>query len=290
MAHKSGIVNIIGLPNAGKSTLVNSLTDENLAIVTHKAQTTRHRLKAILNHNDYQIIFCDTPGIIKPDYQLHKMMMKFVEEAMKDTDVILIVVDAKSKVEDHEIVKQYVTLSKKPLVLAINKSDIRKIEPGKVIEWKRFFSPNETVVISAKTKENVESLINTLLQYIPEHPAYYDKEELTDRPVRFFVQEIIRQQVLLKFHEEVPYAIDVYIDEYKDKENITYIRATLVTERESQKAIILGNKGEAIKNLGSKSRELIEKFIDRKVFLDLGVKVKKDWRNDLNLLQHFGYK
>lgn len=289
---KSGIVNIVGLPNSGKSTLLNSIIGQKLSAVTHKAQTTRHRIKAIYNDAESQIIFFDTPGLIKPAYLLHEKMMQFVQEALSDTDLNLLMIDASAANSDYSLIDSFLAGSSKPLIIALNKADLVNTDTIKECKalWQAKYPSAVIIDVSALLKTNLDALLAVIKSQLPVHPPYFDTDEITDRPTRFFIQELIREQILLMFHEEIPYAVNVVVDEYKEKENITVIKATIYTERESQKAILLGHKGSSIRELGTRCRQQIEAFIEQKVFLELTVKVKKDWRNNEWDLSRWGYK
>lgn len=289
---KSGLVNIIGLPNAGKSTLLNAIIGQKISAVTHKAQTTRHRIKAIFNDDQSQIIFYDTPGLIKPAYLLQEKMMDFVREALKDTDLNLLIVDASSSKEDYQLIDAFILLSSKPLIIALNKSDKIPEETltKQLDNWKAKYLEADILPVSAKNGTNLISLIEAIKFSLPAHPPYYDTDELTDRTTRFFIQELIREQILLMFHEEIPYAVHIIVDEFKEKETITVIKATVFVERETQKGILLGHKGSSIRELGIRCRKQIEDFVQQKVFLELSIKVRKDWRNSEQDLNRWGYK
>jgi GTP-binding protein Era len=289
---KSGLVNIIGLPNAGKSTLLNAIIGQKISAVTHKAQTTRHRIKAIFNEEQSQIIFYDTPGLIKPAYLLQEKMMDFVREALKDTDLNLLIVDASSTKEDYQLIDAFISLSSKPLIIALNKSDKIPEETltKQLDNWRAKYLEADILPVSAKNGTNLISLIEAIKFSLPAHPPYYDTDELTDRTTRFFIQELIREQILLMFHEEIPYAVHIIVDEFKEKETITVIKATVFVERETQKGILLGHKGSSIRDLGIRCRKQIEDFVQQKVFLELSIKVKKDWRNSEQDLNRWGYK
>ena len=289
--HKAGYVSIVGLPNAGKSTLLNSLAGEKLSIVTHKPQTTRLQLKAFVSEKDYQIIFIDTPGIISPKYKLQEAMMKHVEDALADAEVVLLVVDAYHKSEDYQDIEVTRQKSKKKWILALNKIDTMTAEKVKESkkDWSRWFASEDIFPISASVKTNLEALVERLVQLLPEHPAYYAEDELTDVSERFIVAEMIRERMLLQYREEIPYSVEIIIEEFQEQELLTKIRAVINVERETQKAIVIGHKGVSIKKLGTDAREHIESFLGRKVYLDLTVKGKPNWRNDAQSLQRFGY-
>lgn len=291
MEHKSGFVNILGHPNVGKSTLMNALVGEKLSIITSKAQTTRHRIMGIVNGDDFQIVYSDTPGIVKPHYKLHESMMKFVDSALEDADVFLLVTEKADAAFEEALVSKLNSLSK-PVVLVLNKIDLCTQE--EVIELLKSLGeklPSATVIpVSALHKFNLDKVFDTLIEKLPVSPAYYPKDELTDRSMRFFVSEIIREKILLYFNQEIPYSVEVVVDEYKEKENITAITATIYVARESQKAILIGHQGKSIKGLGMAARKDIEEFIEARVFLDLRIKVSKDWRDDPQQLKRFGYE
>ncbi|NQT78366.1 MAG: GTPase Era [Bacteroidetes bacterium] len=290
MSHKAGFVNIIGKPNVGKSTLMNELVGEKLSIITSKKQTTRHRILGIVNEDDYQIVFSDTPGYLKPNYKLQESMMKFVESALLDADVFLFITAADEHDEEDDVVER-LKETDVPVIVVINKidlSDQKKIEKLYDIWQKKI--PNATILpLSALHKFNVDTLFKLILELLPESPPYYPKDELTDKTMRFFVSEIIREKIFLNYHEEVPYSTEVIVDSYKEDDRIIRIMAYIFVVRESQKAIILGHKGNAIKKAATAARLDIEEFVDKKVFLEIRVKVSKDWRDDPTKLKHFGY-
>ncbi len=291
MAHKSGFVNIIGNPNAGKSTLMNSLVGERLSIITSKAQTTRHRIMGIVNGEDFQIIYSDTPGILKPGYKLQESMMKFVNTALLDADIFLYVVELGEKNPPEEVIEK-LKLSKKPIILVLNKIDLGDEEKVKkqLDHWGDILPEAEIMPISALHKFNLNRVFDLILEKLPDSPPYYPKDELTDKSMRFFVEEIIREKILMHYKKEVPYSVEISVEEYKESEDIIHIRAEIYTERESQKIIIIGNKGLALKRVGTEARKDIEEFAGKKVFLELFVKVKKDWRDKDRDLKYFGYQ
>ena len=288
--HQSGFVAIVGKPIAGKSTLLNTLLGQDLSIVTPKAQTTRHRIRGVLTAENYQLIFSDTPGIITPGYKLHERMMSFVQSAFADADVILLVLDAADNHFDAERFLKLNTTNRK-LVVALNKIDLSSQEGvERIIEnLNNTLHPDAIVPISAKEKFGGEMLVNALLKFIPEAPPYFDKDMLTDRNERFFASEIIREKIFLQYDKEIPYSIEVAIEEFKDLPNIVRIRSYIFVERESQKAILLGKNGAAIKKLGMAARKKIETMVGKKVFLELTVKIRDDWRNNEQQLTNFGY-
>jgi GTP-binding protein Era len=297
MQHKAGYVNILGKPNAGKSSLMNAMVGEKLSIITSKAQTTRHRILGIVNTCDVQIIFSDTPGIVQPLYKLHEKMMGVVEESLKDGDIFLLVIDAadKDSTEANSDLLQKVHLKLQkvtvPVLIAINKIDLidqEKLE-AMVDIIKTMFPKAEIFPISALHKFNIVNLYNRLTELLPENPPFYDKEDISDKPTRFFMAEIIREKILSYYQKEIPYSVEVVINSFKEEANITKIQADIFVMRDSQKSIIIGEAGKAIKKLGTEARRDMERFLDKKVFLELFVKVKKDWRDNDSNLKSFGY-
>ena len=290
MSHKAGFVGIIGKPNVGKSTLMNRLVGQSLSIVTAKAQTTRHRIKGILNNENYQIVFSDTPGILEPHYLLQEKMMDFVTESMKDADAVLYISDLSESYGDEAIMK-LLTQIKVPIVVVINKMDesspdeINKLVHG----WKKKLNPYAIIPISALKDFNVEQVRDSLLELIPEAPPYFPKENLSDSSERFFVSEIIREKIFLHYQQEIPYSAEVGIEEFKEENKIIRINAVIFVERDSQKGILIGKGGESIKRIGTEARKDIEKFLGKKVFLEIFVRVEKDWRKSENKLRRFGY-
>ncbi|MEA3505188.1 MAG: GTPase Era [Bacteroidota bacterium] len=291
MKHKAGFVNIIGNPNVGKSTLMNSLVGANLSIITSKAQTTRHRILGLVNGDDFQIVYSDTPGLLKPNYKLQESMMRYISSALKDADVFLVIVEIGQKSIDSEVI-EHIKQTGIPVLLLINKIDLTDQEATvKAIEhWEKQFKGAEIIPISALHKFNLQSVIDRLLELLPESPAYYPKDELTDKSMRFFISEIIREKVLLNFKKEVPYSAEVVVEEFKEEEKIIKIKATIFVARESQRKIMIGHNGAAIKRLGTAARKDIQEFVDNHVFLDLTIKVDKDWRNDDKALKKYGYE
>ena len=289
--HKSGFVNIVGNPNVGKSTLMNELVGERLSIITNKSQTTRHRILGIVNDENYQIVFSDTPGVLKPAYKLQESMLKFSESALIDADIIVYITDVFESPEKNNEFLDRVRNKKVPVLLIINKIDLSsQDELTKSVEGWEVRIPNaEIIPCSALTKFNVDYLLKRVVQLLPENEPYYDKDALTDKPTRFFVSEIIREKVLLLYKKEIPYSVEVVVEEYTEQPNMDFIRALILVSRDSQKGIIIGNKGAGIKRLGTDARIDIEKFIDKKVHLDLYVKVSKDWRDSDKMLKQFGY-
>ncbi|WP_162428419.1 GTPase Era [Pontibacter pudoricolor] len=288
--HKAGFVSIVGKPNVGKSTLMNALVGEKLSIITSKAQTTRHRIMGILNGDDFQIVYSDTPGIIKPQYALHESMMSFVRTSLEDADVILFVTDIYEQHDEDDVIKR-LQYAQVPILLLINKIDQATEEEvnEKVAYWQEKMNPTEIHPISALHNFGLDQLFTRLLHYLPEHPAFYPKDELTDKPERFFVSEIIREKIFLNYKKEIPYSCEVVIEEFKEEEEIIRIRAEISVERKSQKGIVIGNKGEALKKVGTQARIDMEQFFQKKIFLDLYVRVNENWRTDQKLLRRFGY-
>jgi GTP-binding protein Era len=291
MAHKSGFVNIIGNPNVGKSTVMNALVGEKISIITSKMQTTRHRIKGIVSGDDFQIVYSDTPGILKPNYRLQENMLKYVDTAITDADIILYVTDVVETFDKNTDYIEKIKNSDVPVILLINKIDLS--DQPKVLElieqWQNMLPKAHIIPISAKEKFNIEPIFNLILENLPEGPAFYPKDELTDRNERFFVQEIIREKILLHYQKEVPYSVEIEVEEFKEEEKIINIRAIIFVSRETQKGIIIGHQGKAIKRVGIEARKDIEEFFSKKVFLDLYVKVSKDWRDEEQKLRGFGY-
>jgi len=292
MAHKAGFVNIVGRPNVGKSTLMNALVGERLSIITSKAQTTRHRILGMVNEDDCQIVFSDTPGIIfDTQYGLHEAMMQFVQSAFEDADLVLFITDIYENPDELQPALDKVALVEAPKFLLINKTDQGK--PDKLPQlretWEKKGLFDRIFAISALTGSGLPKLMNAIKAALPEHPPYYSKDELTDKNERFFVSEIIREKILLNYQKEIPYSTEVTIDAFTDKPDITVIRALIFVERESQKNIIIGKGGVALKKVGTEARQDIEAFLERKIFLELHVKVREGWRNDPNTLKRFGY-
>lgn len=291
MSHKSGFVNIIGSPNVGKSTLMNQLVGEKLSIITSKAQTTRHRILGIVNNADYQICFSDTPGVLDPHYKLHENMMQFVNSALKDADVILFVTDIYETGLNHKETFERLQKTNIPILLLINKidqGDQKRIE-DKIAYWHEMMPKAEILPISALEGFNMQPIWDRILELVPESPPYYDKDSLTDRPLRFFISEMIREKIFLNYKKEVPYATQVEIEEYKEDEKIVRIRAIIYVERKTQKGIIIGHQGEKIKQVGIAARKDIQQFIDKHVHLELYVKVDQDWRANERKLEGYGY-
>ncbi|GAB1453341.1 GTPase Era [Draconibacterium sp.] len=291
MAHKAGFVNIIGNPNVGKSTIMNALVGEKISIITQKMQTTRHRIKGIVSGEDFQIVYSDTPGILKPNYKLQETMMKFVDSALIDADVILFVTDVIETPGKNPDYIEKVRKSNMPVIVLINKIDISNQENvTKLFDyWTNIFPGAIVFPISAKEKFNIEPIFDRILQLLPEAPAYFGKDELTDRNERFFIQEIIREKILLHYQKEIPYSVEVEVEEFKETEKIINVRCIIHVERDSQKGIIIGHKGEMIKRVGTEARKDAEEFFNKKIFMELFVKVAKDWREKDKQLKNFGY-
>lgn len=289
--HKAGFVNIIGKPNVGKSTLMNVLIGERLSIISSKAQTTRHRIMGIINDDDYQIVFSDTPGMLKPKYELHKNMMGFVHMALEDADVILFVTDLFETDAEIEDVIEKINQSGVPVLLVINKIDLSKDNKLEEVTdyWTQRIKAETVIPISATESFNTERILMEILDRLPVHPPFYDKEELTDRPERFFASEIIREKIFFNYKKEIPYSTEVAIEDFIEDENIIRIRATIFVERKSQKGIVIGEGGKALKRVGIQAREEMEKFFGKKIFLETFVKVEEDWRKNKNKLRKFGY-
>jgi len=291
MSHKAGFVSIIGKPNVGKSTLMNALIGEKLSIITPKAQTTRHRILGIVNEENYQIVFSDTPGIIKPKYQLQDSMMSSVNGALSDADLILFVTDIHEGHDENDVLEK-IEKTTIPIIVLINKIDTATQQDveEKTAYWTEKLNPKHVFAISALHEYNLSGIMDTVLNFLPEHPAYYDKEDLTDRNQRFFVSEIIREKIFNNYQKEIPYSTEVVVTSFKEEEKITRISAEIIVERDSQKNILIGKGGSMLKKVGTEARKDIEKFLDQKVFLETFVKVLPDWRSKKNYLKSFGYE
>ena len=290
--HRSGFINIIGNPNVGKSTLMNNLVGEKLSIITSKAQTTRHRILGIVNGDNFQLIFSDTPGIIKPSYELQDSMMDFVKSALEDADVLLYMVEIGEKsIKDSEV-HDKIQSAKIPTIILLNKIDLSNQEDieNQIKVWSNKYPNTEIYPVSAINNFNTEKVINRIIELIPESPPYFPKDQLTDKPERFFVNEKLREKILLYYNKEIPYSVEVQTEEFKEEESIIRIRSLILVERESQKGIIIGHNGVALKKIGSKARIDLEKFFGKKIFIELHVKVSKNWRSNSNQLRKFGYK
>ena len=289
--HKAGFVNIVGHPNGGKSTLMNQLVGERISIATFKAQTTRHRIMGIVNTDDMQIVFSDTPGVLKPNYKMQEMMLAFSESALADADVLLYVTDVIENPEKNIDFLEKVKKMRIPVLLLINKidqSDPKKL--GDIVEkWHSLLPNAEILPISAKNKFGVDMLLKRIKELLPESPAFFDKDQLTDKPARFFVSEIIREKILLYYDKEIPYAVEVRVERFKEDDTRIHINAVIYVERDSQKGIIIGHQGVALKKVNTESRKALEKFFGKKIFLETFVKVDKDWRSSQRELDAFGY-
>jgi len=291
MSHKAGFVNIIGNPNVGKSTLMNALVGERLSIITSKAQTTRHRILGIVNGDDFQIVFSDTPGIIKPAYEMQQSMMHFVKSAFEDADILIYMVEIGEKDLKDEAFFNKIVHAKMPVLLLINKIDNSNQEEleENVQMWKEKVPNAEIMPISALKNFNVPEVFSRILELLPESPPFYPKDQLTDKPERFFVNETIREKILLNYSKEIPYAVEVETEEFIEDDNIIRIRSVIMVERETQKGIIIGHKGAALKKVGVESRADLERFFDKQIHIELYVKVNKDWRSNARQLRRFGY-
>lgn len=290
--HRSGFVNIVGNPNVGKSTLMNRLVGEKLSIITPKSQTTRHRIIGIVNTPEYQVVYSDTPGVLRPNYKLQEQMLNFSLSALDDADVLLYVTDVVEKTDKNDEFLSKVQRLNLPVLLLINKIDqTTQTELEKMVEtWHEMLPDAEIYPISALNNFSIDRVQKRILELLPESPPYFEKDALTDKPARFFVNEIIREKALLLYQKEVPYSIEAIVEEFKEETDIIRIRAIILVERDTQKGIVIGHKGESLKRLGTLARKDIELFFEKKVFLQLYVKVEKDWRNRDNLLKNFGYK
>lgn len=290
--HRSGFVNIVGNPNVGKSTLMNRLVGEKLSIITPKSQTTRHRIIGIVNTPEYQVVYSDTPGVLRPNYKLQEQMLNFSLSALDDADVLLYVTDVVEKTDKNDEFLSKVQRLNLPVLLLINKIDqTTQTELEKMVDtWHEMLPDAEIYPISALNNFSIDRVQKRILELLPESPPYFEKDTLTDKPARFFVNEIIREKALLLYQKEVPYSIEAIVEEFKEETDIIRIRAIILVERDTQKGIVIGHKGESLKRLGTLARKDIELFFEKKVFLQLYVKVEKDWRNRDNLLKNFGYK
>jgi len=292
MAHKSGFVNIIGNPNVGKSTIMNALVGEKISIITSKMQTTRHRIKGIVSGDDFQIVYSDTPGILKPNYKLQENMMRFVDTAILDADLIIYVSDVKEKTEKNSEYLEKIKNSGIPILLLLNKIDLSNQQEvlGLIGVWKGIFPEATILPVSATQGFNIAPIFDLILEKLPEGPAYFPKDELTDRNERFFVQEIIREKILLRYQQEIPYSVEIEVESFKDEDKILKLQAVIHVNRESQKGILIGKHGLALKQVGSEARMDLEEFFEKKVYLELFVKVNKGWREQENKLRGFGYE
>ena len=291
MSHKAGFVNIVGNPNVGKSTLTNALVGERLSIITNKAQTTRHRIIGIVNEPEYQIVFSDTPGVLKPNYKLQESMLRFSKSALTDADVMLYMTDVVETIDKNSEFLNAIKEMDTPVLLVLNKIDLITQEKLDVLYdmWRETLPKAQIFPLSALHSFNVSNLLSRILELLPEAPPYFDKDQLTDRPERFFISEIVREKILLYYQKEVPYSVEVEVEEFKEYEEQVDIRCVIHVARESQKGIIIGHKGEALKKVGTEARHDMEVFLNKKVFLQTFVKVSKDWRDKTSLLSKFGY-
>lgn len=293
MQHKAGFVNIVGNPNVGKSTLMNRLVGERISIITYKAQTTRHRIMGIVNTDEYQIVFSDTPGVLKPKYKLQESMLEFSEEALVDADILIYVTDVVETITKNQSFLEKVAKMKVPILLVINKIDLLKGDADLmtiVDKWRAVLPTAEVFPTSAQENFNVDNLMKRIVELLPDSPPFFGKDDLTDRPARFFVTEIIREKMLLDYDKEIPYAAEVMVELFDEKPDSIHIMAVIYVERDSQKAIVIGHGGQKLKRIGIEARKDIEAFFRKHVYLELYVKVEKDWRNKENKLRAFGYK
>ena len=293
--HRAGFVSIIGKPNVGKSTLMNVLVGEKMSIITSKAQTTRHRIMGILNgkHEDipFQLVYSDTPGVVKPAYKLHESMMTFVKGSLEDADVVLFVTEVGEKAADHEVLP-LLSRTQSPVILVLNKIDLSSDEEvkRKMDEWEELIQPAAIIPISALHSANIQTLFDAVITRLPFHPPYFDEDELTDKPERFFASEIVREKIFLNYRQEIPYSSEVVISEFKERDDMIVIRAEILVERKSQKGIIIGEKGEMLKKIGTQARIDMEAFFGKKVFLEQQLKVEPEWRSNDKKLRQFGYE
>jgi GTPase len=291
MQHKSGFVNIIGNPNVGKSTLMNALVGEKLSVITAKSQTTRHRLMGIVNGEDYQIVYSDTPGILIPKYKMQEAMLSSVNTAIEDADIILYVTDVIESIEKNKPFITRLQSLKAPVLLLINKIDLTVQERVEDLsqKWQAILPGAEVILVSSKMKFNLNYVFDKIIKLLPEHEAYFPKDELTDKPMRFFVSEIIREKILIHYQKEIPYSVEIVVEEFKEVNKIIHISVVIFVARESQKGILIGHKGESLKRIGIEARKDIEAFLGKQVFLQTFVKVSPNWRDDKNVLKKFGY-
>ena len=292
MKHRAGYVNIIGRPNVGKSTLMNAMVGEKLSIITARAQTTRHRIQGILNGPDYQVVFSDTPGILDPSYKLQETMLKAARSALVDADILIYLTEMDERPDPEDPFLQKVARARVPVLLVINKIDLSSQEKvqQRMEDWDKILPRAEKIPISALERFNVDSVFKRILELLPESPPYFPKDALTDKSERFFVGEMIREKILLHYKQEIPYAVEVEVESFKEEQRLIRISAQIYVERESQKGILIGNEGRALKKVGREARLDMEEFFRKKVFLELRVKVKKDWRNNERFIKDFGYR
>ena len=290
--HKSGFINIIGNPNVGKSTLMNCFMGEKFSIITSKAQTTRHRILGIVNGEDFQLVFSDTPGILKPSYELQDSMMDFVKNALEDADIIIYMLEiGETSIKNNQVHKKILN-AKVPTFILLNKIDLsdQKSLEDQVILWKELYPKAHVYPISALNNFNIDIVLKHLIELIPQSPPYFPKDQLTDKPERFFVNEILREKILLYYNKEIPYSVEVVTKDFKEDDNIIKIKSVIFVERDSQKGIIIGHKGSALKKIGTKARQGLEIFFGKKIYIELQVKVSKNWRSNSKVLKKFGYK
>ncbi|TVR39735.1 MAG: GTPase Era [Cryomorphaceae bacterium] len=289
MKHRAGFVNIIGKPNVGKSTLMNAVLGESLSIITPKAQTTRHRIMGLLNHPDYQIVFSDTPGLLAPSYKMQERMMNFVEQAFSDADIIIYITIPDEVIEEE--LRERINSLGVPVLVLLNKIDTSDQEAvtSEVEKLKEWFPDSTVMPVSALHRFNLDAVLEFIIEWLPEHPPYFDKESLSDRPMRFFMSEMIREQIFLHYQKEIPYSAQVEIESFKESEELIHIRAIIYVMRQSQKGIVIGHKGEKLKKVGTGARKSMEKFLGAKVFLELHVKVDENWRDENHKLDKYGY-
>ena len=291
MEHRSGFVNIVGNPNVGKSTIMNALVGDKLSIITSKAQTTRHRIMGIVNGADFQIVYSDTPGILNPNYKLQESMMKSIKSALVDADILIFVTDVNETMDKNTELLEKIKRLKIPILVLINKIDLSSQEKVMMLsgKWQNIFPQAEIIPLSATNFFNVDKLLNRIIELLPPGPPYFPKDQITDKTERFFASEMIREKILMKYRKEIPYSVEVEIDSFKEEKNIIRIRAIIHVLRESQKGIVIGHKGQSLKEIGRLAREDMERFFSKKIFLELFVKVNNDWRNKERLLKKFGY-
>ena len=290
--HNSGFINIIGNPNVGKSTLMNCFMGEKFSIITSKAQTTRHRILGIVNGEDFQLVFSDTPGILKPSYELQDSMMDFVKNALEDADIIIYMLEIGEKSIKNNQVHKKILNANVPTFILLNKIDLsdQKNLEDQVILWKELYPKANVYPISALNNFNIDIVLKHLIELIPQSPPYFPKDQLTDKPERFFVNEILREKILLYYNKEIPYSVEVVTEDFKEEDNIIKIKSVIFVERDSQKGIIIGHKGSALKKIGTKARQGLEVFFGKKIYIELQVKVSKNWRSNAKLLKKFGYR
>lgn len=290
--HKSGFINIIGNPNVGKSTLMNCFMGEKFSIITSKAQTTRHRILGIVNGEDFQLVFSDTPGILKPSYELQDSMMDFVKNALEDADIIIYMLEIGETSIKNDQVHKKILNANVPTFILLNKIDLsdQKNLEDQVILWKELYPKAHIYPISALNNFNIDIVLKHLIELIPKSPPYFPKDQLTDKPERFFVNEILREKILLYYNKEIPYSVEVVTEDFKQEDNIIKIKSVIFVERDSQKGIIIGHKGNALKKIGTKARQGLEVFFGKKIYIELQVKVSKNWRSNSKVLKKFGYK